>query len=95
MEGGYFQSVCALPEYCLEVNMGTGTTIHFDFRSRLNTARFGSLWDKEMFQSVRTDGHYLIFSKPGKMAVKISVVEFMDLVLFDRTTLEQNEYIRE
>jgi two-component system chemotaxis response regulator CheY len=84
MEEGYFQSVCALPDYQLEVTMKTGTTIHFDFRLRLNTARFGMLRDEELFKSVNTDGNYLTFSKAGRMPVKITASEFMDLVLIDR-----------
>lgn len=83
-EEGYFKSVRALPGHRLEVVMGTGTTIHFDFHSRLDTARFGRLSDPELFQSVRTDGSYLIFEKAGKMPVKITASEFMDLVLIDR-----------
>jgi len=84
-EAGYFKSVRALPDYQLEVTMGTGTTIHFDFRTRLNTARFGMLRDGEVFRNVRTDGNYLIFQKNGRMPVKITASEFMDLVLIDRT----------
>ena len=81
---GYFKSVIARPEYQLEVTMETGTTIHFDFRSRLNTVRFGMLKDEGMFNGVRTDGNYIIFSKAGRMPVKITASEFMDLVLIDR-----------
>ncbi len=84
MAEGYFQSVCAIPDYQLEVTMKTGTTIHFDFRSRLNTARFGMLRDEELFGSVKTDGDYLTFNKVGRMPVKITASEFMDLVLIDR-----------
>ncbi len=80
----YFKNVHALPDYQLEVIMETGTTIHFDFRSRLNTVRFGLLRDNELFRSVRTDGNYLIFNKTGKMPVKIAAADFMDLVLVDR-----------
>ena len=83
-EAGYFQSVHALKDYQLEVVMGTGTTIHFDFCSRLDTARFGRLKDEALFGNVRTDGNYLIFEKSGKMPVKITASEFMDLVLIDR-----------
>ncbi|MDD4493600.1 MAG: DUF2442 domain-containing protein [Eubacteriales bacterium] len=82
---GYFKSVKALPEYQLEVEMETGTIILFDFRSRLNTVRFGKLRDEEMFTSVHTDGLHLIFSKKGKVHLKIVAKEFMDLVLVDRT----------
>lgn len=81
---GYFKSVQALPDYQIEVTMETGTTIHFDFHSRLNSARFGILQDEELFRSVWTDGNYLIFDKAGRMPVKITASEFMDLVLIDR-----------
>nr|WP_282432424.1 DUF2442 domain-containing protein [Syntrophobotulus glycolicus] len=80
----YFQKVRARPGYQLEVTMETGTAIHFDFRSRLNTARFGMLKDEELFRSVRTDGYDLIFAKAGRMPVKIAAADFMDLVLIDR-----------
>ncbi|MBE6013145.1 DUF2442 domain-containing protein [Anaeropeptidivorans aminofermentans] len=82
---GYFRSVQALPGYHLEVTMETGSIIHFNFRSRLNTARFGRLIDEELFQSVQTDGNYLIFHKAGIMPVKVTASEFMDLVLIDRS----------
>lgn len=81
---GYFKSVKALADYQLDVTMETGTTIHFDFRSRLNTIRFGMLRDEDVFKSVTTDGTYLIFNKAGRMPVKITASEFMDLVLIDR-----------
>ena len=84
MGDGYFKSVSARPGYHLNVIMETGTAIRFDFCSRLNTARFGALRDEELFQSARTDGNYLIFEKPGRMTVRITAAEFMDLVLIDR-----------
>ena len=80
----YFKSVKALPDYRLEVIMETGSIIQFDFRSRLNTARFGVLRDEELFQSVNTDGDYLIFCKEKRMPVRITASEFMDLILIDR-----------
>lgn len=81
---GYFKSVRARPNYQLEVTMETGTAIHFDFRSRLNTARFGMLRDEELFRSAHTDGNYLIFSRADRMPVRITASEFMDLVMIDR-----------
>ncbi len=84
IQEGYFKSVHAQPDYQLEVIMETGTTIHFDFRSRLNTVRYGMLRDEELFRSVHTDGNYLIFKKANRMPVKITASEFMDLVLIDR-----------
>lgn len=82
---GYFKSVQALPEFHLKVTMETGTIIFFDFRSRLNTVRFGRLRDEALFRSVSTDGGYLIFNKTGKTPLKITAEEFMDLILIDRT----------
>lgn len=81
---GYFKKVIAHPDYRLDVTMETGTTIQFDFSTRLNTARFGGLRDEELFRNVHTDGNYLIFEKAGKMPIKITASEFMDLVLTDR-----------
>ncbi len=83
---GFFKRVKALPDYHLEIEMVTGTKILFDFRSRLKSIRFGKLRDEEMFQNVHTDGLHLIFSKKGKVPVKITAKEFMDLVLIDRTS---------
>jgi two-component system chemotaxis response regulator CheY len=80
----YFKSVKSLSRYQIQVFMRTGTAIYFDFYPKLNTARFGALKDKVMFNSVRTDGKQLIFEKSGKIPVKITAPEFMDLVLIDR-----------
>lgn len=44
----------------------------------------GMLKDQELFQSVHTDGNYLIFKKTNRMPVKVTALEFMDLVLIDR-----------
>ena len=82
---GYFRSVQALPGRRLEVTMETGSVIRFDFCGRLNTARFGMLSDEELFQSVYTDGDYLIFHRVGMMPVRITAAEFMDMVLIDRS----------
>lgn len=81
----YFRSVRVLPEYWLEVEMGTGTIIRFNFGTRLKTVRFGALQDKALFASAHTDGEYLIFRTDGRVPVKITASEFMDLVLVDRT----------
>jgi two-component system chemotaxis response regulator CheY len=81
---GYFKTVNPADGYKINVVMETGTIIHFDFKPRLNTARFGELKDEQLFKSVYTDGRFLIFEKEGKMPIKISASEFMDLVLIDR-----------
>ena len=79
----YFKSVKACPNYVLEVEMGTHAQIVFDFKTRLDTARFGCLKDETLFMSVSTDGSYLIFEKSNQAPFKITAKEFMDLVLVD------------
>lgn len=86
---GYFKCVQALEDYRLIVTMETGAVIHFDFSSRLNTARFGKLRDKELFASASTDGIALLFGKPGVVPVTITAQEFLDLILIDRTRIKQ------
>jgi len=81
----FFESVKALPGYKLEVEMGTGAHIDFDFTSRLGSVRFGTLKEEAVFSTVHTDGSFLLFQKEGEIAVKISANEFMDLVLVNRT----------
>jgi two-component system chemotaxis response regulator CheY len=65
--------------------LDTGALIVFDFNTRLNTARFGALRDESFFQSVTTDGDYLVFEKKGFAKVSIPATDLMDLVLLDRT----------
>lgn len=84
MTDEFFRSVHALPDYILEVLMGTGALVRFDFRTHLHTARFSPLRDFTLFQSVNTDGNCLFFDTGGLSAVKITASEFMDLVLVDR-----------
>jgi len=81
----FFQSVRTLTEYQMEVVMGSGALIHFDFYPRLHTVRFSPLCDKSLFQSVRTDGDCLYFNTGEYCIVKITASEFMDLVMVDRT----------
>ncbi len=80
----YFQSVHALPDYMLEVLMGTGALVRFDFRSHLHTARYSPLRDLTLFQSANTDGSCLNFDCRGGSSVKITASEFIDLVLVSR-----------
>lgn len=80
-----FRSVKPLPGWCLEIEMETGSTVHFDFTTRLNTARFGALQDEGVFRSVQTDGHSLLFYDNGRERVNISAQIFLDLLAVDRT----------
>jgi hypothetical protein len=77
--------VKALPDYRLEIEMQTDTHIVFAFNSRLCTMRFGALKDAELFNTVRTDGDFILFGKDGAVKVQIGPMDFMDLILVDRT----------
>lgn len=81
----FFESVRALPDYRLEVEMGTGSCIVFDFNTRLSTLRFGALKEINLFNSVYTDGSYLVFETPDYRGIRITAKEFMDMVLVDPT----------
>lgn len=85
VQTGYIRSVKALPGYKLEVEMTTDTHIEFDFASRLETIRFGALKDENLFATASTDGNFITFGTNDTAKVKISAIDFMDLVLVDRT----------
>ncbi len=87
----YFRSVYALPDYRLSIYMKSGSIIHCDFRSKLNIPEFRILQDKELFRSVHTDGHRLIFSKPGMEVVEITIKKFMDIILYDNSKSSQGQ----
>lgn len=80
----FIQSVRALSGYSLEVVMQTGAIIQFDFAPRLCSARFGALQEDAVFQSVRTDGDYLLFRRGDVDCVRITAKEFLDMVMVDR-----------
>jgi hypothetical protein len=84
MSDVFFQSVRTRPDYQLEILMGSGALIYFDFNTRLHTVRFWPLCDKSLFQNARTDGDCLYFDSGGHNIVKITASEFMDLVMVDR-----------
>jgi len=90
MEGhpGYFRSVKVLPGYRMEVETATCSRIEFDFTSRLNTIRFGTLRDSGVFATASTDGDNILFRKNDEIKVKISAPEFIDLLLVDRTATQ-------
>lgn len=92
----YIGSVRALPDYRLEVVMNSKAIVKFDFRTRLRAARFAALRDEEVFNSVYTDGDYLIFLRKGMKCVKITGKELLELALIDKTATapdEQSAYL--
>lgn len=76
----FFQSVQPMQNYKLRITTLPGEEILFDFTSRLSTTRFADLKNKELFESVSTDGANIIFAIPGWMPLQISVGEFFELL---------------
>ena len=79
----FIQSVQALPDYCLEVVMQTGAVINYNFTSQLCIPRFSALQEDVVFQSVRTDGDYLLFRRGNMDCARITAKEFMDMLMVD------------
>ena len=59
----------------LKILLNTGSEIMLNMTNRLETARFASLQNEEVFQSVTTDGYELHFSKGGNYALDFSLEE--------------------
>ncbi|MFA9422965.1 MAG: hypothetical protein ACERLG_05280 [Sedimentibacter sp.] len=79
----FIQSVRALPDYCIEVVMQTGAVIHYDFTPQLSITRFSALQEDVVFQSVWTDGDYLLFKRGNMDCARITAKEFMDMLMVD------------
>lgn len=85
MQRRFFRKVAPLPDYRLKVELENGSSVCFDFTSRLRSVRFGALLDYEVFKSVHTDGYFLIFCEQQKEKLRIAAEDFIDLLLVDRT----------
>lgn len=81
----FFRSVKPMDDAFLQVEMESGSTVCLDMHRRLQSLRFRLLRNKDVFQSVSTDGYRLIFYNDGSEALEISADTFMDLLAVDRT----------
>lgn len=80
-----FRAVTPLEDGRLRVEMESGSTVCLDMHRRLQSVRFGLLRNQDVFRSVATDGHRLIFYRDDIEVVEISADTFMDLLAVDRT----------
>jgi len=74
----YIRSVSPLPNYCLEVMMVNGSFAIVDFKPRLNSAKYMTLRNEETFNSVKTDGNYVIWENG---LVRITAREVLEVIL--------------
>lgn len=57
-------------DYCLEIILDNGSSIHLSLKSRLGTIRFGELTDMELFKKATTDG--ICINWEGKVEISLS-----------------------
>ena len=57
-------------DYCLEIVLNNGSSIHLSLKSRLETIRFGILRDAELFKKATTDG--ICITWEGKVEISLS-----------------------
>jgi len=78
---GYARSVVPLEGYRLLIELNTGSSITVDLSSKLKTARFAELADREVFNNVKADSEMVIW---GDGVLKIPVFELIDIAVGGR-----------
>lgn len=73
----FFKSVTPMEGYRLKIEMSTGNSVTLNLSPKLETMRFCTLKDPEVFGSVAIDGDFLVFGQK----VKIGATEVMDMVM--------------
>lgn len=58
--------------YCLDIILDNGSSIHLSLKSRLETIRFGILSDAEFFKKATTNG--ICINWDGKVEISLSEV---------------------
>lgn len=81
----FFKCVQPLTGHRLRVETGAGNLIVFDFTPRLSTTWYADLRDEALFHSVTTDGEELTFCLPGKMSVRVSSMELLHMLAYNKT----------
>lgn len=57
-------------DYCLDIILDNGSSIHLSLKSRLETIRFGILADAELFKKATTNG--ICINWDGKVEISLS-----------------------
>ena len=57
-------------DYCLEILLDNGSSIHLSLKSRLETIRFGMLSDAELFKKATTNG--ICINWDGKVEISLN-----------------------
>ncbi len=80
----YLKSITPLKDYRLFLEMTSGSVAIIDLSKKLDTARFYSLRDEDLFKTVVTDGDYVIW---GDGAVRVTVKELINVLLLSGGTI--------
>lgn len=72
---GYIKSVVPREDYKLKVTMDNGNSLIIGMKSKLDTIRFGMLANKEVFDTVTTDGRCIKWQDK----IEISVNEIFQM----------------
>lgn len=76
---GYIRAVSPLKSCRLLMEMDSGSSVIVDLSIKLNTMKYRELSSEALFDSVVTNGDYVIW---GGGRVKVTVSELMEIVLF-------------
>ncbi len=79
--------VTPMENYRLRLSLDVGNVLELDMKNRLQTVWFYSLWDRELFRSVATDGENLTFGG----ALQYSFEDLLLLVLAPASDGEEAE----
>jgi hypothetical protein len=75
---GYIKSVVPMKDYRLFMEMEGGSNVTVDLSVKLHTMKYAELADEALFNSVKTDGNYVIW---GDDRLRLTVNELMEVVL--------------
>ncbi len=76
---GYIRAVVPLNDFRLFLDMESKANVIVDLSIKLHTMKYKELENESLFQSVKTDGDYVIW---GGGCVKVTVKELMDIALY-------------
>ncbi|MEA4946984.1 MAG: DUF2442 domain-containing protein [Oscillospiraceae bacterium] len=74
----FIKTVVPMKDYRLFMEMESGSSVTVDLSCKLNTIKYAALADEEFFNTVRTDGDYVVW---GGGRLKLTVNELMEVVL--------------
>lgn len=88
---GYLRSVTPLNGYRLFMELTSGSVAIVDLSNKLETARFYSLRDENLFKTAITDGDYVIW---GNGEVQVTTKELINVLLLGNGNVGGDEHAK-